>query len=988
MTQLDHERVTTIFAEALRIPASQRGAFLDSTCCGEPYLRREIDELLGCADGASAAFEAAARQIVEPDPRRIGPYELLELIGEGGMAVVYKAQQHNPVQRIVAIKLIKLGMDTRQFVARFESERQALAMMDHPNVARVFDAGSTASGRPYFVMEHVPGEAILDWCDARKLGLRNRLALFIPVCEAVEHAHRKGIIHRDLKSSNVLVTQIDGHALPKVIDFGVAKVVSQPLTDHTKFTEHGQLIGTSEYMSPEQAEHGGRDIDTRSDIYSLGVLLYELIAGVPPVNSDVWRDGSIEQVQQNIREHEAPRPSTRLAALPEGEIERVALQRGMSVPALVRDLRNELEWIALKAIRKDREQRYRSASELADDIRNYLERRPLIAGPESNWYRARKTLRRHRVPVASAAAALLAMLLGTSLALWQALRASHARRAAEESNVSIRAVNDFLTEDLLWAAEPARALGREMTVREALDRAGHDVAARFKDRPRSEMAIRRALGGAYRELGHIDLGMSHAQAAMSIVRRLHLEREPDGLDTMGYMAVMLDAAGKLDEAEHLFREVLQTQREIFGPDHRQTIETMASLSAVLRQRGVLPEADALSRDALARARLHLGNDDELTLKTMQHRAALLVAEGNLADAEPLYRQALQRSHRLRGPDHPDTLAARSKLAALLWRRGLLHEAGSLLRELIPDNQRIFGDDHPHTASSIEQLALVLEQQGKSDEAEILMLDALERTRRALGNEHPHTLSTMINVAWLLERRGKTVEAEALLREALAGHRRVRGPEHAETLTAVNNLAFMLNRRGKVAEAESLLREVLETQRRVLGDAHAVTTASMSNLGGVLFEQKRYIEAEPLFREALESRRRQLGAGHPDTLGSLSNLGRTLRALARPLEAEPIFAELYRLTPSAQLPARQAALFVSHWGPCLVELGRYADAEPPLRHAYELLCATQQEHGEHMSRLLAALADVSDRAGRPIEAASWRTKLHELRVTTQPASAPH
>src|SRR5688500_4213416 len=432
MSRLDQDRVMSILADAVELPAPARRAFLDSTCATEPELRREVEELLACADPAAAAFEAAEQQIVQPDPGRIGPYELVEPIGEGGMAVVYRARQHHPVRRTVAVKLIKLGMDTRQFVARFEAERQALAMMDHPNVAQVYDAGSTETGRPYFVMEYVAGEPILGWCDARGLTVRQRLELFVGVCEAVEHAHRKGIIHRDLKNSNVLVAEVDGRALPKVIDFGVAKAVQQqsPLTDRTLHTEHGQLIGTPEYMSPEQAERGAADVDTRADVYSLGVLLYELLAGVQPVPSDVWRSGSFEQVRQTIREREAPRPSTRLGALPGDDAARVALRRGLPVRGLIRELRGELEWIPLKAMRRDREQRYRSASELADDIRNYLDGRPLIAAPESRGYLMRKFIARHRGAVAASAAMLFLLVAGIITTSWQAVRATRAERHA------------------------------------------------------------------------------------------------------------------------------------------------------------------------------------------------------------------------------------------------------------------------------------------------------------------------------------------------------------------------------------------------------------------------------------------------------------------------------------------------------------------------------------------------------------------------------
>src|SRR3954453_19455765 len=384
-----HDRVMDLLAEAMELPAASRVAFLDPACpADEPEVRTEVEELLGCAERASASFDAASEQLIQLDPEQIGPYEILEPVGEGGMAIVYKARQQQPVQRVVALKLIKLGMDTRQFVSRFESERQALALMDHPNIARVFDAGSTQTGRPYFVMEYVAGESLLRYCDEHHLGLRQRLELFVVVCDAVEHAHRKGIIHRDIKDSNVLVSEVDGNPVPKVIDFGVAKAISQRLTDRTMFTETGQLIGTPEYMSPEQAERGMLDIDTRSDVYSLGVLLYELIAGVQPISSELLRSAGYEQVQRIIRETDTPRPSTRLSALGAADAARGAQRRRVALPTLLRDLRSELEWIPLKAMRKDREQRYGSAAELADDIANYLAHRPLVAGPESGWYRA------------------------------------------------------------------------------------------------------------------------------------------------------------------------------------------------------------------------------------------------------------------------------------------------------------------------------------------------------------------------------------------------------------------------------------------------------------------------------------------------------------------------------------------------------------------------------------------------------------------------
>jgi len=419
--------------------------------------------------------------VIEGPGTKIGHYELLELIGEGGMGLVYLAQQKEPVKRKVALKIVKLGMDTKHVVTRFEAERQTLALLEHPNIAHVFDAGTTEAGRPYFVMEYVEGKSITKYCDEQKLSVEQRLGLFQQVCEGVHHAHQKGIIHRDIKPSNVLVSIHGDRAVPKIIDFGIAKAITQPLAENTSFTEYGQLLGTPEYMSPEQAEMAYQDIDTRSDIYSLGVLLYELLAGVPPFDAKKLREGGIDHIQQVICEEEPRTPSARLTSLGD-KAKAVAESRRTQIITLTRRLHRELEWIPMKAMRKDRTRRYRSASELADDIQNYLTGTPLIAGPESTVYRARKFVRKHAGSVATAALVAVLIILGLIMSTALSFRAEKARgeeaiartqaEQAREKEVAVRTQ----VEQALVRAENAERLAQEALNKEAVARAKAEQA--------------------------------------------------------------------------------------------------------------------------------------------------------------------------------------------------------------------------------------------------------------------------------------------------------------------------------------------------------------------------------------------------------------------------------------------------------------------------------------------------------------------------------
>jgi serine/threonine protein kinase/Tfp pilus assembly protein PilF len=919
-----------IFAEAMELPGSRRAAFLDSTCAGEPNVRREVDKMLACADRASAVFDAAAQQIIQPDPEAIGPYQLLEPIGEGGMAIVYKAQQHHPVKRIVALKLIKLGMDTRQFVARFESERQALAMMDHPNVARVYDAGSTEGGRPYFVMEYVAGEPILRWCDARQLPLAARLELFIAVCDAVEHAHRKGIIHRDLKDSNVLVAEVDGRALPKVIDFGVAKAISQRLTDGTMFTEQGQLIGTPEYMSPEQAERGGLDIDTRSDVYSLGVLLYELIAGVQPISSDVWRRGSFEQVQRIIREREPPRPSTQLGTLGSADAARIAQRRRSEVAALIRHLRSELEWIPLKAMRKDREQRYRSASELGDDIRNYLAGRPLIAGPESAGYKLRKFLRRHKAGVAASAAMVVLLIAGIIATTWQAVRATRAEGRTSQERDNARATLDFFTDAVFAGAIPENQPDKEL--REQIINAMITPAAKrvgeLSDRPLIEASVRATIQTVLREVGRSDIALPHAEAALAIRRRVLGEDHPDTIASLSDYATVLWSLGRAAEAQPLHEEALARRRRVLGEDDPATIDSLNNCASVLEALGRAADAEPIYEEALKRCSRVLGDNHPATIGSLNNYASVLSSLGRSAEAESFCKQALERSRRGLGEDHALTVLSRNRYAAVLSSLGRAAEAEPLSREALESRRRVLGEQHPATIRSLSTYATMVSSLGRWAEAEPLHRQALEQSRRGLGEDHPDTITTLNNYGFALQALGRAAEAEPLFNEALVRSRRVLGEDHPDTISSIDTYASVLYSLGRPGEAAPLFAQALEKWRRVLGEDHPDAISSLNNYAGVLHALGRATEAEPLHREAYERSRRALGEDHVNTIAALRNYAGVLVSLGRAAEAEPLARQaVERATAHASLGPRHPrtlSFAVTHAN-SLEALGRSADA---------------------------------------------------------------
>jgi serine/threonine protein kinase/tetratricopeptide (TPR) repeat protein len=820
-------RAESIFQAAADLPLGDREAFLAEQCGDDPALRDLVEDLLERHDGGMGSFlkpDVADRIAPDetPGPRtfdRIGPYRLERRIGFGGMGEVWTAEQLSPFRRTVALKLIKAGMDSRQVLARFEAERQALALMDHPYIAKVFDAGVTGLGHPYFVMEHVPGVPIADYCDQRRLDTKERLKLFERVCEGVQHAHQKAVIHRDIKPTNILVVDVGGKPLPKIIDFGVAKATTRKLSEKTIHTALGQIIGTPEYMSPEQADPASEDVDTRADVYSLGVVLYELLVGALPFDPDELRKAGFEGLLKTLRERDPPRPSTKILTLGEKTTE-IARARRTEPHRLAGQLKGDLDWIVMGSLEKDRHRRYGSPSELAQDIRRHLSDQPVVARPPNAVYQSRKFVKRHRVGVGVAATIFLAVAVVLVVITIQKAEIEAAR---DEAMLVITSIEEMLT-----SVDPTRR-GRDVSVRAMLDETAETLGEKFRDRPLVEARLRLTVGNTYYALGEYRAAMEHLRRAVKI------------------------------------------RRERLGEEDLGTLEARNGLARAYLRHGLSGEAEALARETLELARRGLGQEHSETLATMSVLASAIFSQGRSEEAEALFRELLEVQRRVLGEEHPNTLISIGNLAAAYSSQDRHGEAEVFQRETLDSQRRIFGEEHPSTLLVAGSLANTYAHLGRYEEAETLQRQTLEIQRRVLGEEHPSTLRSMGNLASTYKNLGRYDDAEALRRETLEIQRRVLGEEHPSTLYTMEILARFYKKQDRYDDAETLQREALEISRRVLGEEHQKTLDRKDALAAVFWAQGRHDEAEGLRRETLEISRRVLGEGHPTTNRARYNL---------------------------------------------------------------------------------------------------------------------
>jgi serine/threonine protein kinase len=999
MSAID-ERARSVFFAALERGADEWHAYLEEVCGGDTELRDRVDQLLKAHQALGSIHispSASPGPTAEHTPAeglgtQIGPYKLIEVIGEGGMGAVYLAQQTEPVKRLVALKVIKAGMDSRQVLARFEAERQALALMDHPNIAKVLDAGTTGSyepealatgkssvayasgsSRPYFVMELVKGVPITKFCDERRLTPRERLELFLPVCHAIQHAHQKGIIHRDIKPTNVLVALYDGKPVPKVIDFGVAKAAGQPLTERTLVTGLGAVVGTPEYMSPEQAQLNQLDIDTRSDIYSLGILLYELLTGTTPLTHKRIKEAALLEVLRVIREEEPQKPSTRLSTT--DELPSIAASRGTEPARLSRLMRGELDWVVMKALEKDRSRRYETANSFAMDLQRYLVGEAVQAVPPSAGYRFRKFVRRNRPQMIAATFVLSALLAGIAGTTWGLFEAKNqerlARAAAEEERLAkLDADEKRLQAVTATAAEKA---ARELTqkrlaqiekgvelfagmlrginprsekkegkplydqLRERAENAADQLQADEVGDPLAMARLQTILGRTLQGLGSYTKGIEVLERARAIRERELGADHPETLITLTNLAVAYRDAGLTVKAIPLLEKVRDAQIKNLGADHRHTLITLDNLGGAYREAGRTGEAIALFEQVRDVSVKKLGADHLDTLTTLNNLAVAYRAAGRTGEAIALFEQIRDVLVKKFGGDHSYTLDALANLAEVYRGTGRTADAIVLFEQVRDVSVKKLGADHPSTLITLGCLAAAYRDAGRTAEAIALFEQYRDVFMKKFNADNPSTLIYLNNLADAYRRAGRTADAIALFEQVRVVLVKKLGADHPSTIDILANMALAYRDAGRTAEAIGLYEQA----------AVGIEKRGFQNAGRVIINTFRAYENAGQLDKAEDWRRKwaafvkqQPGAIHAYA-GELASLGLNLLQQKKWIDAEQVLRECMAIREKGQPEAWTTFNTQSMLGEALLRQKKYADAEPLLVKGYQGMKAREK-----------------------------------------------
>jgi serine/threonine protein kinase len=900
-----------LFQAALDLPPAERDGFVAVACAGNSTVLSRVRELLAAHHQIVGPLDAPPLGVPTADYSpasdrpgiQLGPYKLLQKLGEGGMGAVWMAEQSGPVRRKVAVKLVRPGMDSKTVLARFEAERQALALMDHPNIAKVFDAGEAPDGRPYFVMELVKGVPITKYCDDHKLTPRQRLELFVPVCQAVQHAHQKGIIHRDLKPNNVLVAPHDSRPVPTVIDFGVAKATGARLTDKTLFTEFGAVVGTPEYMSPEQAELNQLDIDTRSDVYSLGVLLYELLTGTTPVTHQRTKGVALFEVLRIIREEDPPKPSTRLSTL--GDVaETVSTNRSTEPRRLTALVKGELDWIVMKSLEKDRNRRYESASAFAADVERYLKDEPVLACPPSAGYRLRKVLRRNKGPVLAASIVFLALvggMIGTTLGLVEARRQEKsanksaedektARGAAVESEADTTAYADFLANYVLAATRPQGqqgGIGRNVTMEEALAKAEPRIGEVFRGRPKAEALARMAIGVTWRNLGRYAKAEEHLRMALALRERelgpLHLAT----LTTRKSLAVTLLNAGRTDDAIPMLEEIVQGYTTTVGPDSPYTLNTLTSLARAYEEIGRPDKGLPLMEASLPKSRINPGPDDPDTLDLMNNLALAYQNAGRQEEALAIMQEVFDRRKAKDGAESIGALLALSNMAGFYASEGQTAKALALYEPTLATLKEKLGADHPVVLQAYCEMGGAYVHAGQADRAAQMLQDVFDKLKATLGADHPFTLKAEHDLGVAQVDAGQPEKGRTTLERALKGRTAKLGPDHPDTWRTMNMVAERYRIDRQPRRAVTMLEDAHARQKVRLSPDHPDALVTLRCLATAYLESDQLGKAVPMFERTLALQKVRFGPNHPQTLLTTNNLAFAYQRVGRTRESLPL-----------------------------------------------------------------------------------------------------
>ncbi len=865
-------QIDALFDAVLELPPEDRAAFLDAHTADDPSLRQELEALLAAFDEADAFLEqpaGAPAPTVEPtlEGRRVGPYRIVRQIGQGGMGTVYLAERED-VQKQVALKLVRAGLSSPDHVQRFLVERRVLARLEHPNIARLLDAGVAEDERPFFALEYVEGRPIDAYCDDRRLPVERRLALFQTVCGAVQYAHRNLVVHRDLKPSNILVTDA-GEV--RLLDFGIAKLLEDEPEE--ALTRTGARLMTPAYASPEQIR--GEPVTTASDVYALGVLLYELLTGRRPFD-----EIETSELERAFAGGEPKKPSTAVgeAARRGGEDATTATAaRATTAERLRRRLSGDLDAICLKALRDDATRRYQSAEQLLEDLRRHLGGLPVLARKDTTGYRLRKFVRRHRVGVAAAAVVLLALVGGIVATTWQARIAEAERQKAEQ-------VAAILPE-LFWNLEPGELQNAAVTPEEMLDRGLEQIDAQLAEQPEIQARVLTLATDLYMRLAAYDKAEQAARRALSLRHQRYGTEHENVAASMAMLAQSLDKQGRYGEAEPLHRQALAMRRALLGDDHLDVATSLHNYALLLEMQGRHDEAAARYREALA-LRQKLGAPPRDLAYTQTNLAVILNYQGHYEEAVPLAREALALRKKELGAMHPDVANSLSNLAAILQASGSNEDLEPLYQEALAILRKTHDAGHPFVAYTLNSLAFYLRNKGAYAEAEAHYREALAILRKAHGAEHDWVATVLHNLAQVQADQGRAAEAGGLYREAIAMQARLLGQEHPALAASLYSLGELLLAEGRPDTAEAYLQQALAIRKAALPEGHAATAQTMSLLGACLAARARYDEAEPLLVDGYEGLQRRLGPTHERTQAALRRLVDFLEGRGRTREAAP------------------------------------------------------------------------------------------------------